>query len=325
MSNTFPNPTVSVVIAAFNAARWIGETLDSVLAQTYRDFEVIVIDDGSTDETADVVALYGRKVHYFHRENGGQPSARNVGIRAARGSYIAFIDADDLWLPNKLELQMKLLTVRRHLAWVYSDAFYYDTESRSVRKTASQLNKMFDGDILRQLLMGNFIPSPTPVIKKEVFDIIGYFDESPLLRIGEDWNMWLKIAAKYIIGYIPQPLAMVRCHATSMIGSMDLSVSFQSELRMVEQAVSRDPVHLTAIRKSALAKVYINAAQYMLARNVARREPRKMFLHALRLNPCSMMAIGGFIVTFLPPTIIARIKTMRRFAQRKYFHLKHNL
>lgn len=325
MSEALINPNVSVVITAYNAARWIKETLDSVLAQTYRDFEVIVIDDGSTDETADVVASYGRKVCYFHQENGGQPSARNVGIRKACGSYVAFVDADDLWLPKKLELQMGLLTVRRDIMWVYCDAFYYDTASRCVRKTASQLNKMVDGDVLRQLFMVDFIPSPTPVVKKEVFDIIGYFDESSLLRIGEDWNMWLKIAAKYRIGYVPQPLAIVRCHVTSMIGSMNLSVSLQSRMRIVEQAVSREPERLKDLRKPALVKTYISIALYMLARAADCKETRKIFLQAFKLDPFCMMAVGGLIVTFFPPSTIGWIKAMRRYMQTKYCNLKHNL
>src|SRR5919201_1733113 len=109
MTDPMVNPTVSVVIAVYNGARWIAETLDSVLAQSFPRFEVIVVDDGSTDATPAVAASYGDRVRYLRQDNGGQPSARNAGIRAARGSYIAFVDADDLWVPTKLQMQVDFL------------------------------------------------------------------------------------------------------------------------------------------------------------------------------------------------------------------------
>lgn len=309
MNRILTSPAVSVVIAAYNASRWIAKTLDSVLAQTFRDFEVVVVDDGSTDETPNVIAGYGTKVRYLHKENGGAASARNVGIRAARGSYIAFLDADDLWLSEKLQLQMQLFSKYPALAWVYSDAEVF--EGQSVLYKVSQRSKLHAGDILRPLLLQDFIPSPTPLIRREVFDTVGYFDESPLLRIGEDWNMWLRIAAKYHVEFVDQPLARIRTHATSMTGSMDLQYAFRSKLTIIENAIARDPERLSDLRERAIANLYTATGEWMLKRE----DPigaRRMFAYANRLYHYEARIFVYWILTFFPRSFLRWLIGMRR-------------
>jgi glycosyltransferase involved in cell wall biosynthesis len=297
------NPSVSVVIPAYNAARWIAETLDSVLAQTFRDFEVIVVDDGSTDETPDVVGRYGSRVRYLRKEKGGTPSARNAGIRAARGSYIAFVDADDLWLPEKLQLQMELFLKQRDLAWTYCDTVLFQSETARLLYKTSQRTKMYAGDILRPLLLRDFIHSGAPVIKREVFDAVGYFDESPLLQSGEDWSMWLRIASRYPIGFIDLPLVKYRIHRTSKRHSRDVQYIFQAMCTHVNNAVARDPDRLSDLRKHALASVCMDMGVMYLTRG-DRLRAREMYARAIRLYPYYVKTWACWLATLLPmPTV----------------------
>jgi glycosyltransferase involved in cell wall biosynthesis len=308
-------PIISVVVPAYNASRWIKETLDSVLAQTFRDYEVIVVDDGSTDNTADLIESYEGAVRCVRKANGGASSARNVGIRCSRGSWIAFVDADDLWLPFKLDLQVRMLEKYPDLAWFYSDAYIFESDTRCIRCLASENQRPYTGDILRQLLMYCFIPSPTPLVRRDVFDQAGYFSESPVTRIGEDWDLWLRIAAMYKVGYVHQPTAGIRQHKTSMIGSVDLGYYLNSKLTVVEEALQREPKRLQDLRKTAVANVLASTGEYMLARG-ARREARKVFREALMDNPSSLRSIFFFLLSFLPAWMLATLKKGRfRFQQ----------
>lgn len=253
-------PTVSVVIPAYNAARWIEETLQSVFAQDYPDYEVIVVDDGSTDNTAEVVARFPQ-VRCIRKPNGGQASARNVGIRAAQGHYIAFLDADDIWLPDKLRVQMERLQ-KTGLAWVYSDVFAFDGQTGKPLFASSKWYRLYEGDIAAHLLLLCFISSPL-IVERSVFDEVGFFNESRLLRNREDWEMWLRIAARYPVGLIRRPLAGYRVHPTSSTGSEDLGRIFASELAVIEMTCAREP-HLAPLRPQALANRCISLANRLV-------------------------------------------------------------
>jgi len=274
--------TVSVVIPAYNAQAWISETLESVLTQDFDDFEVIVVDDGSTDDTAAVVANFGR-VQYIHKPNGGAASARNVGIRAARGEYVAFVDADDLWLPDKLRLQVDLLK-RTGLMWVYSDAYAFDGRTGRTLYTFSKLSRLYTDDVLRPLFLNDFIPSPTPVVGRSVFEQVGYFDESEILRKREDWDMWLRIAARYPVGLVNRPLARYQVHSASSTGGEHPLVALESQLAVIERAVAREPERLAHLKNQAIAQVCIGTGR-TLARDGNLAEARMLFARAIRLVP----------------------------------------
>lgn len=280
MNNT---PIVSVVIAAYNASRWIGETLQSVLAQDFTDFEVIVVDDGSTDDTTAVVANFGERVRCIQKLNGGTSSARNVGIRAARGEYIAFVDADDLWAKEKLRLQMDFL-IRTRLAWVYSDALAFDDESGKSLFRFGKIVRQYDGDVLEALLLGDFIPSPTPIIRRSVFEHVGYFYVSKSLGFAEDWNMWLEIAARYPVGLVPRPLAYYRVHSMSKTGHVDPLVRLQHYMTIIEEMVAKEPARLSHLKNRAWANCYIRVGRE-LARKGNLQKARQLFRHAVQLSP----------------------------------------
>ncbi len=255
-------PLVTVVIPAYNAAAWIGETLESVFAQEFQDYEVIVVNDGSTDHTLDVVAQFPY-AWCISKKNGGQASARNVGIRGSCGKYIAFLDADDLWYPEKLQVQIDFLE-KTGLDWSYSDIFAFDnSQTKKQLFLTSKWYRHYEGDIANQLLFNCFISTPTVVVNRSVFNEVGLFKESCLLRNREDWEMWLRIAARYPVGVIRRPLAGYRVHSTSSTGSEDPARIFASELAVIEMACAREP-RLAPLREQAIAYRCISLANRLV-------------------------------------------------------------
>ena len=183
------------------------------MAQTYPILEVLVVDDGSTDDTAAVVRGYGERVRLIQKVNGGDTSARNVGIRQAQGEWLAFVDADDLWLPRKLERQVACL-VEKKVSWVICDVEHFDDRSgRIIKSTHKALHA---GDVLEALFLQNFIATPTPLIHKNVFEQVGLFSESTEYNFTTDWEMWMRIALRYPLGVVWQVLARRRVHSSSL-------------------------------------------------------------------------------------------------------------
>jgi glycosyltransferase involved in cell wall biosynthesis len=204
----------SVVIPAFNAGGFIKRTIDSVLAQTYSDYEVIVVDDGSTDNTAEIVKNYSDNVRYIYQDNAGDGPARNTGIRAAKYDWIAFLDHDDEWLAQKMQLQMELLDRNPDLKWCAANFLKQCGKRSELAEDALKMEKWLQGkeyftDFFAILTKSkcNFMTS-TMVIARSLFEAAGMFD-SCWLR-GADQDMWWRIAYRYpVIGYLSQPLALL--------------------------------------------------------------------------------------------------------------------
>ncbi len=281
-------PQVSIVIPTFNRAHLIGETLDSVLAQTYHDWEIIVVDDGSTDNTAAVIACYGTAVHYIRQPNAGQGAARNTGIRAACGDYIAFLDSDDLWLPDKLDRQMQVLDSTAS-AWVYCDGYEFDGVTGRILGTVGQNNRLYTGDVLEPLVWGNFVASPTPLVRRSVFAEVGYFDEAPILRNREDWDMWLRIAARYPIELVAEPLVRYRVHSGAGTASESVDIILESKRIVIERAIEREPRRLAHLRSRVLSNLYLTYGRLSASRGSYVRA-RQLFGQAIRALPASVPA-----------------------------------
>lgn len=205
---------ISVIIPAFNAGRFINRTIESILAQRYRDYEIIVVDDGSTDNTAEAVKSYGSKVHYIYQKNAGTAAARNTGIAASKGDCIALLDHDDEWLPDKLSLQMELLQRNPDLKWCATNRYQSDGRRRAVVGNIEAIKKGLEGkDYFENYFEAATkgvcpVITSTMVIEKAVFEELGVFDAS-LVRC-DDLDMWWRIAFRYpAIGYLPEPLVVV--------------------------------------------------------------------------------------------------------------------
>ncbi len=213
-------PKVSVIIPTFNRAQFIRRTIDSVLNQTYRDYEIIIIDDGSTDNTKEVVESYGDKVRYYRQANNGVATARNTGIAKADGEYIAFLDSDDIFLTENLETKISFFESHPNEYWVYSDWQYVDEKGNLLQHGSQKYNyshRQLNGSIFNELIYHrNFISPCTVVLKKSVFDKIGCFD--PQIPSQEEYDLWLRISLKYPANYLDQSLVYAMIHKDSLSG-----------------------------------------------------------------------------------------------------------
>lgn len=198
---------VTVVLPTYNAAAFISDAIESVLSQTYEEIEIIVVDDGSTDETEKTLSNY-QGIKYIRQQNLGAASARNTGILKANGKYIAFIDADDMWLPEKTKIQIDYL-LQTGFKWCYCDSYFSWFGKEKVIGKLSNTQCNFQGDILMPYISNIFeIPLPSTIIEREVLESAGLFDE--FLRTEEHTDLWSRIAINHPIGYVDQPLVQIR-------------------------------------------------------------------------------------------------------------------
>lgn len=213
-------PTVSVVIPAYNAAWCVRKAIDSVLAQSFRDFELIVVNDGSSDDTATILSDYGDALRVISKPNGGLSSARNTGIRAARGCYVAFLDADDWWLPEKLEKQVTLMTMRPELVFCSTATRLEGPDGQLLGEWVCRCSEM---PALEAIFSTNaFVAGSgsTVLVRTDGFEKSGHFDEE--LRSLEDIDMWMRLASVGGYACVDEPLAVIVKRPESMSGNLDV-------------------------------------------------------------------------------------------------------
>ena len=233
---------ISVVIPAFNCENYIGETIDSVLQQTLKAFEIIVVDDGSTDGTAATLESFRSSIRYIYQSNKGPSAARNAGISYASGDYIAFLDNDDVWLPDKLSRQVDALHYHPEAALIFSDAQWVRDDGTTARysfgrSTSSKRQRsvglrneiarlqehdgtILVGDLYGDLLDDNFIINSSVLVRRQALEVVGEIDES--LVLNSDYDLWLRIASKYPIAYLNLPVVKYRLRESSMSGRFAL-------------------------------------------------------------------------------------------------------
>ncbi len=200
------NPLASIIVPTFNRAKFLPRCIHSILNQTYTNFELIIVDDGSTDNTRDVVTSFDdKRIRYLAQDkNRGAAYARNVGIRAAYGIYIGFQDSDDEWFPNNLEKKITaIINSPASVGVVYSKFIKIGKDKKRTVWPPEWIKKL-DGNLHKELLRGNFITGQAVLIKREVFDAVGLYEES--LPGFQEWELWLRIAKKYMFQFIPEPL-----------------------------------------------------------------------------------------------------------------------
>jgi len=218
---TFDNskrlPLVSVIVTTYNRAKILSETLDSILQQSFTDFELIVVDNMSEDGTDDYISsLQDPRIHYFKHLNHGIISTnRNLGIMKAVGKYIAFCDDDDLWMPDKLEKQINVLQRSDRIGLCYTNASSF-CEDEVVHEW--MMKKKVFSDHFRALLNTNYIPTSSVVVVRSAFSVVGLFDEKPMLVTFEDYEMWLRVTHRFDAAYIDETLIKYRFHKTGNLG-----------------------------------------------------------------------------------------------------------
>lgn len=255
-------PLVSVIIPTFNAAEFVVEAIQSVLAQTCDDLEVIVVDDGSTDRTADMIEPFAGGVRYIQQENAGVSSARNRGIAESKGKYVAFLDADDTWLPTKLERQLEALRKSPQNRAV--DTGYFVTDSRLI--PSAKRRAVRERTTLEDLLFrGTTVFVSTVLCEASLLELTGGFD--PELSQCADWDMWIRLAVHTEFVAVDEPLVNYRQHGTNM--SRNAELLERDSIRVMEKAFSMSalPESLRSRRSEALARnLMVLAGTYFRAR-----------------------------------------------------------
>jgi glycosyltransferase involved in cell wall biosynthesis len=240
-------PKVSVIIPAYNAMAYLPDTLESVLQQTFRDFEILIINDGSTDNiqmwaTQNITDL---RVRVIAQSNQGLSAARNTGIANAEGEYIAFVDADDLWNSTKLEKQVQCLDERPTVGLSYNWIAVIDAEGKP---TGRVMGGNIEGHVLPEILQRNIIDCPSVLVRRQCFEEVGRFDRN--LRSVEDWDMWIRIAARYSFAVTKEPLTYYRQHSGNM--SKNWRVMEQAFHQVIDKAFRIAPVELQHLRANSL-------------------------------------------------------------------------
>lgn len=242
---------ISVIIPVYNGGKTIRETIESVLNQTFRDFELIILNDGSQDSTLEVVSsIQDSRLKVFSYPNAGLATSRNRGTFHAVGEYISFIDADDLWTPDKLETQLKALQDNPEAAVAYSWTNYIDESGQFLRR-GGYLTA--NGDVYAKLLVVDFLENGSnPLIRRQALIQVGGFDES--LPAAEDWDILLRLAAQHSFVAVPYPQILYRVSASSM--SAHVVRQETACLKVLDRAFNQAPESLQYLKKYSMANLY---------------------------------------------------------------------
>ena len=221
-------PIVSIIVPTYNRSNLVVRAIKSVLTQSFTDFELIVVDDASTDDTQQLIAeIKDTRIKIIrHEKNKGAPVARNTGIKSSIGEYIGFLDDDDEWLPEKLEKQLKLYkTSGNEVGLIYSGFYFVSARNNRVLSNVTPNKK---GNLYSDLLRRNILGSPTPLIKRYCFDKAGLFDET--LPSCQDWDMWIRISKFYKFDFVSDALSNVYVHGRQISTNLNAKIVAREKL-----------------------------------------------------------------------------------------------
>lgn len=301
-------PRVSVVIPVYNAVATLPETLGPVFHQTFREFEIVVVDDGSTDSSRSVLARYGERVRILEKNNERKPaSTRNLRVRAARGEYIAFLDADDCWLPEKLELQVAVLDQSPGVGLVYTADATIDAQGREL--SVNPCPPGARGRIYELLTVHNVMAGSSGMVRRKAIEEVGGFDES--LTSIENWDLWIRIAKRWAVEFVDRPLTLYRVHDGNRSGNVELRR--QNIFRVL--AKHHDPRDRSAEgrrrRRDAYFHAYLNVLGKAYFSRLQMGLARWAFLRSLWLKP-SRECLRLLLLTLLGKRLFVAMPTFKR-------------
>jgi len=291
-------PEVAVVVPCFNVERCLQRALDSTFAQTYTDFHVYAVDDGSTDSTIKVLETNARHCSFVSQPHSGPSAARNRAIQMSSSPYLAFLDADDEWLPNKLECQMALLKEDPTVGLVSSLCLFSNAENESHSIFAKEIPR--SGRLFRQLVRKCFVFTPTVIVRRRCLEDVGFFNES--LAVSEDFNLWLRIAARWKIAFLPQLLVISHKRRGSLSATIPAEERLRNGVAALEHVQSScpdlPPTEARALRSALAERLYFHGS-FLLS--VGANEPaRRKLASALKLQPTHWRALAKLGLGLLP-------------------------
>jgi glycosyltransferase involved in cell wall biosynthesis len=283
MNTTNPTgPLVSVVMATYNRERYLGLAVRSVIAQTFTDWELIVIDDGSVDGTPALMEplLADPRIRYERQENKGQASARNRGLKAARGEFVCFMDSDNLWLADKLRRQVELMKSHPDVDVLYGENDIIDEEGRVQPSTPM---RRYSGHITEQLLIDNFVTFNTAMVRRHRLLECGGLDER--IRRADDYDLWLRLSVRCKFLHVPEVWAQYRVMADQI--SSNKEGRFASNAAIIEQFMAANPQLVSpAMVRGTWCRFYTRRGRWRASVG-RRREALQDYLQALRFGPFS--------------------------------------
>ena len=308
-------PVVSVLMPCWNRDRFVADAIRSVLAQTFTNLELIVVDDGSTDGTREVVASFpDSRLRCLHREHRGISAALNAGLAAARGRYIARLDSDDLWRPEMLATQVAVLEARPDVDLVYSRAECTDSNWKLLDMTWGYPLR-FPGETFRSMVYNDCTCNITVVCRRECFDRVGAYDES--LETSEDLDMWLRVARHYRFEFTDRVLARVRLHGGSITGGISASRDEQMERRgLVFDKLFADPTlpaEIVAMKGLVYSNLYTSNGLLWLGHGKTRKALHA-FRRALGASSSPAYTLGRIGWSILKWQVLPRLPAGRRVA-----------
>ncbi len=316
------SPLVSVVIPCYNNAEHLVAAVDSVLAQDYPNIEVIVVDDGSTDNSVDVLKQFGARITLLQQANQGPAAARNTGMLAATGQYIAFNDSDDLWLPGKLTAQVNYLQQHPDIGLCYCGWAVWNGQTpleqlkaqyQPVSSSAAE-DAYYSGWLYLKLLKDSVIHTITAVIQREVLDTVGMFNTE--YRIGEDHDFWLRISQQYRMAKLAQVYAVYRDNPVSTTKKVHAK---NFSLLVLESAIARYGLHCPsgAQAPQALVNTYLGARHFTYGYNAMLQGHRDKalvsFKGCIHYRYKLAKAIAFTLICAMPPTyyLFLKLKKVR--------------
>lgn len=263
-----PLQTVSILMPVYLGARYVSRAISSALVQTHGDFELVVVNDGSPDDSAEVIRpfLADPRVIYVEQANAGVAAARNTALRHATGDLFALLDQDDLWHPDKLARQVELFSANPRLGLVHCHAIPIDRDGNALptdpwrpRATASQA--------FPEIYMGNPIQACAGMFSRAALDAVGAFDSDPALRFADEYDLWLRIASRFEVGYVPETLAYYRLHGEN--NSADIGPMVRATQAVLAKSERELPDAVASIplrdRRSRHARLYLDLADSEVA------------------------------------------------------------
>lgn len=332
------NPLITVIIPAYNCSRLINNAIESVLAQTYTNYELIVVDDGSVDDTSEKVAVYRDRLQYVYQTNGGVSKARNTGIRQSRGEYISFLDADDVWEKNKLEIQM-------HLFEKYSNVYMIFSSFKHIKKNNIIENKKYEdtfnifkeykyeigdifknhstfqyknnnieyywGNIYKYLFLGNFILPSSVVFKKSSLKRVGMLNEA--YKVAEETEFFLRFSKYYDVGFINDPLLYYEApEPDNLSGKKNTERLIKNALKIQIDSIISNQNELEtddmffkgiSITHSRLAYYYLSEYRML--------DSRKYALCGIKTYRRNIMPYMIFIISYIPQSVLNYLLKMK--------------
>src|SRR3990172_347270 len=291
------SPLVSIVLPTYNCAAFLPHSIGSILAQTYNSYEIIVVDDGSIDNTKEVLTPFMQKINYiYYHQNKGSHVARNIGIQSSRGKYIAFIDADDIWLPEKLQTDIEYFETHPEVNMVYSKHLNIDQNGRMLDEASQK--RLPSGNIFTQLFSEqNFIITSSVVVRKEIFETTGLFYEQ--LSNCQDWDMWLRIAFYFKVGGINTPLVKYRHNPHSLSKNRNNVLKYQKMVidKIYSNFKDKENGINEKLYKKRLASHYAKVGRYYLRMGDKNRANENFGL-SLKNDPLNLRSIRYYLCTF---------------------------